>query len=112
MAKRKATPAVKKPMTKSDLLNAISDQTELKRREVSDVLEALSGQISKSLGRRGAGSFTLPGLVKIEKKKVPARKARKGVPNPFKPGELMDIKAKPASTKIKVRALKSLKDMV
>ena len=72
----------------------------------------MSQQISKSLGRRGAGSFTLPGLVKIEKKKVPARKARKGVPNPFKPGELMDIKAKPASTKIKVRALKSLKDMV
>jgi nucleoid DNA-binding protein len=112
MAKRKATPAVKKPMTKSELLNAISDQTDLKRREVSSVLDSLSQQISKSLGRRGAGSFTLPGLVKIEKKKVPARKARKGVPNPFKPGELMDIKAKPASTKIKVRALKSLKDMV
>ena len=112
MAKRKATPAVKKAMTKSELLNAISDQTDLKRREVSSVLDSLSQQISKSLGRRGAGSFTLPGLVKIEKKKVPARKARKGVPNPFKPGELMDIKAKPASTKIKVRALKSLKDMV
>jgi nucleoid DNA-binding protein len=99
-------------MTKSELLNAISDQTDLKRREVSSVLDSLSQQISRSLGRRGAGSFTLPGLVKIEKKKVPARKARKGVPNPFKPGELMDIKAKPASTKIKVRALKSLKDMV
>jgi len=110
-AKAKAQP-VKKPMTKSELLNAISDQTELKRREVSDVLDALSGQISKSLGRRGAGSFTLPGLVKIEKKKVPARKARKGVPNPFRPGELMDIAAKPATTKVKVRALKNLKDMV
>ena len=115
MAKRKAkakAQSAKKPMTKSELLNAISDQTELKRREVIDVLEALSGQISKSLGRRGAGSFTLPGLVKIEKKKVPARKARKGVPNPFRPGELMDIAAKPATTKVKVRALKNLKDMV
>ena len=39
-------------------------------------------------------------------------KARKGVPNPFKPGELMDIPAKPASTKIKVRALKNLKAMI
>ncbi len=115
MAKKKAkakAAEAKKPMTKSELLNAISDQTELKRREVADVLEALSGQISRSLGRRGAGSFTLPGLVKIEKKKVPARKARKGVPNPFRPGELMDIAAKPATTKVKVRALKSLKDMV
>ncbi|MEE8411815.1 MAG: HU family DNA-binding protein [Acidobacteriota bacterium] len=111
-AKRKSDPAVKRGMTKSELLNAISEETDLKRREVSDVLDALSTQISKSLGRRGPGSFTLPGLVKITKKKVPARKARKGVPNPFKPGELMDIAAKPAMTKVKVRALKSLKDMV
>ena len=68
--------------------------------------------IKKSLSSRGPGMFTIPGLVKIEKKKVPARPARKGVPNPFKPGELMDIAAKPASTKVKVRALKNLKDMV
>ena len=104
--------APKKPLTKSALLNAISDETNLNRREVAAVLDALSTQISKSLGRRGAGSFVLPGLIKIEKKKVPARKARQGVPNPFKPGELMDVAAKPASTKVKVRALKSLKDMV
>ncbi len=112
MVKRKASPAAKKPMTKTELLNAISLQTDLKRREVGNVLDSLSDQISRSLGRRGAGSFTLPGLIKIEKKKVPARKARKGVPNPFRPGELMDIKAKPATTKVKVRALKNLKDMV
>jgi nucleoid DNA-binding protein len=104
--------APKKAMTKSELLNAISAETDLTRRQVSEVLESLSTQISKSLGRRGPGMFTLPGLVKIEKKKVPARKARKGVPNPFKPGELMDVAAKPASTKVKVRALKNLKDMV
>ena len=106
------TAATKKPMTKSELLNAISDETNLNRREVSAVLDALSAQISTSLGRRGAGVFTLPGLVKIEKKKVPARPARKGVPNPFKPGELMDVAARPATTKVKVRALKNLKDMV
>ncbi len=112
-AKAKAKPAAaKKPLTKSQLLNAISEDTELTRRDVGAVLDALNIQISRSLGRRGAGSFTLPGLVKIEKKRVPARKARKGVPNPFKPGELMDIAAKPASTKVKVRALKHLKDMV
>jgi len=113
MAKKQAAqPAAKKPMTKSELLNAISTETSLNRREVGAVLESLSGQISKSLGRRGAGAFTLPGLIKIEKKKVPARKASRGVPNPFKPGELMDIAARPATTKVKVRALKSLKDMV
>ena len=107
MAKSKS-----KSMTKSELLNAIVADTDLTRRQVSEVLESLSTQISRSLGRRGPGMFTLPGLVKIEKKKVPARKARKGVPNPFKPGELMDVAAKPATTKVKVRALKNLKDMV
>ena len=71
-------PAAKKPMTKSELLNGISNATNLSRRDVSAVLDALSAQISTSLGRRGAGAFTLPGLVKIEKKKVPARKASKG----------------------------------
>ena len=110
MPQKNAEP--KKPLTKTELLNAISEETQLHRRDVNAVLTSLSSQISKSLGRRGAGVFTLPGLVKIEKKKVPARKARKGVPNPFKPGELMDVAAKPASTKIKVRPLKNLKDMV
>ena len=101
----------KNPMRKSELLNAIAAETELTRKQINEVLEALSNQISKSLANNGPGSFTLPGLVKIEKKHVPAREARHGVPNPFKPGELMDVAAKPATTKIKVRALKQLRTM-
>ena len=107
-----AKAAPNKPMTKSELIGAIANDTDLSRKEVNAVLESLGNQIAKSLKRRGSGSFTLPGLLKIEKKKVPARKARKGVPNPFKPGELMDVAAKPASTKVKVRPLKNLKNMV
>jgi nucleoid DNA-binding protein len=101
-----------KGLTKSEILNAICEETELSRKQVGSVLESLSKQVSWSLGRRGPGVFTLPGLVKIEKRKIPARKARKGVPNPFKPGELMDVPAKPASTKVRVRPLKNLKSMV
>jgi nucleoid DNA-binding protein len=104
--------AKKKAMSKTELVGRIADSTELTKRDVNSVLESLAEQINRSLGRRGPGVFTLPGLVKIEKKRVPARKARKGVPNPFRPGELMDIAAKPASTKVKVRPLKNLKDMV
>ncbi len=107
----KAT-AKKKSMSKTELIGRIADKTELTKRDVGSVLESLSEQIERSLGRRGPGVFTLPGLIKIEKKRVPARNARRGVPNPFKPGELMDIAAKPASTKVKVRPLKNLKDMV
>jgi nucleoid DNA-binding protein len=102
---------VKKAPTKTEILNNIAEATELNKKQVGEVLDALSGEIKKALSPRGAGMFSIPGLIKIEKKKVPARPARKGVPNPFKPGELMDVAAKPASTKIKVRALKNLKDM-
>jgi nucleoid DNA-binding protein len=108
---KSATPAKKAP-SKSEVLANISEVTGLSKKEVSAVLDALSGEIKKALGSKGPGTFAVPGLVKIEKKKIPARPAKKGVPNPFKPGELMDVAAKPASTKIKVRPLKSLKEMV
>jgi nucleoid DNA-binding protein len=104
-----ATP--KKPLTKTELLAGIATATELSKQQVAVVLEALGIEIQKSLSSKGAGAITIPGLIKIEKKKVPARKAEKGVPNPFKPGELMDRPAKAAYNKVKVRALKTLKDM-
>jgi nucleoid DNA-binding protein len=101
-----------KPLTKTELLANIAATTELPKTQVAAVLDALGAEIQKSLSNKGAGAVTIPGLVKIEKKKVPARKAETGVPNPFKPGELMDRPAKPAYNKVKVRALKLLKDMV
>ena len=100
-----------KPMTKSELLASVAADTCLSRKQVASVLAALEKYIKKSLGKAGAGAFVVPGLMKIEKKKVPARPARKGVPNPFRPGELMDVAAKPATTKIKIRPLKALKAM-
>lgn len=107
----KAAAAAKKPLTKTELLTSIADATELTKKQVAAVLEALGEEIKKSLGNKGAGAITIPGLVKIEKKRVPARAAQKNVPNPFKPGETMDRPAKPAYNKVKVRALKTLKDM-
>lgn len=107
-----AKAAPKKPLTKTQLMANVAETTGLTKNEVGGVFDALGEEIKKSLGPRGAGAITIPGLIKIEKKKVPARKAKKGVPNPFRPGELMDIAAKPASKKVKVRPLKMLKDMV
>jgi nucleoid DNA-binding protein len=103
--------AAKKAPTKTEILQSIATVTDLTKKQVSAVLEALTEEIRKSLSARGAGVFTLPGLLKIEKKKVPARPAQKGVKNPFT-GELQDRPAKPAYNKVKVRALRSLKDMV
>ncbi len=106
-----ATMSAKKSPSKSEILASISEATNVAKKDVSAVLEALGNEIKKAMSGKGPGTFAIPGLVKIERKKVPARPARKGVPNPFKPGELMDVAAKPASTKIKVRALKQLKAM-
>ena len=103
--------AITTPMTRTAIYAELSETTGLSKKEVKSVFEALGPLIERHLKKRGAGVFTLPGLLKIKTVKKPARKARKGVPNPFKPGELMDVAAKPATTKVKVLPLKKLKDM-
>ena len=103
--------AAKKAPTKTEILQSLANATDLTKKQVAAVLEALSDEIRKNLSPRGAGAFTLPSLLKIEKKKVPARPAQKNVRNPFT-GELQDRPAKPAYNKVKIRALRNLKDMV
>jgi nucleoid DNA-binding protein len=102
MAKKNAAP------TKSEILAQISKDTELSKKQVGAVFESLNVLLKKSL--RGAGVFTIPGLLKLKVVKKPATKARKGI-NPFTGEETM-FKAKPASKKVRAAALKSLKEMV
>ena len=106
----KAT-AVKKPMTKSELLNSLAESTGLSRKQVGSVLDELADVIESHIKKRAAGTFTLPGLLKVKTVKKPATPAKKGVPNPFRPGETMDVAAKPASVKVRVTPLKKMKDM-
>ena len=110
MATRKIT-AIQKPMTKTQLYAELAENTDLTKKQIASVMDELAIIIERHVKKRATGSFTLPGILKIKTVKKPARKARKGVPNPFKPGELMDVAAKPATTKIKVLPLKRLKDM-
>ena len=100
-----------KPLTKTEILRNISESTGLAKKDVVLVLDHLTNEIQKSLKGSGIGVFSIPGLVKIERRKVPARPAQKGVKNPFT-GELQDRPAKPASVNVRVRALKNLKAMV
>lgn len=112
-AKPAAPKAVKDTAyTKTALITHIAEETGLGKKEVAAVLDSLKGAIHAHLRKGAVGAFTLPGLLKIKTLKVPARKAQKGVPNPFKPGETMDVAARPASVKTKVLPLKALKDMV
>ncbi len=103
--------ADKKPATKTEILNNIAEETGLARKDVASVLEALSGEIRKGVSKRGPGQFTIPGLCKIVVQRKLATKATTRS-NPFKPGEMMEVAAKPARNVVKVRPLKNLKDMV
>ena len=110
-APAKNVKAISAGYTKSQLYGHISEQTGLARKDVAQVFDALSDVIEGHIKSRGAGEFKLPGLLKVKVNKKPATKARKNVPNPFRPGEFMDVAAKPARKVVKVLPLKALKDM-
>ena len=110
MAEKKIT-AIRTSYTKTKTINALMESTGLTRKDVTAVMDGLSDIIEGHIKKRSCGAFTFPGLLKIKTVKKPARKAQKNVPNPFKPGEKMDIAAKPATTSVKVLPLKKLKDM-
>ena len=107
-ANRKNT-ALKEAMTKTQLLEALSESTGLQRKEVASVLDELGVVIERHVKRRAVGTFTLPGLLKIKVVRKPATKARKMI-SPFN-GEEITVAAKPASRAVKVQALSALKRM-
>lgn len=110
-AAKKLAP-VQEAFTKTALIGTLVESTGVARKDVISVLDELANVIERHIKKRAVGTFTLPGLLKIVTVKKPARKAQKNVPNPFKPGETMDVAAKPATTMVRVRPLKRLKDMV
>lgn len=100
---------IKDRFSKTQILDEIAASTELSRKQVAAVLDSLTDVIEGHVKKNAVGEFVLPGLMKISTIRKPAVKARKGI-NPFTKEEVM-FKAKPATTAIKVRPLKKLKDM-
>jgi nucleoid DNA-binding protein len=99
-----------KAPSKSEILSSIAGSTELSRKQVAGVFEALYALIKKNVGRKGPGFFVVPGLMKINVIQKAAQPERKGI-NPFTKMETI-FKAKPARRVVKVRPLKALKDFV
>jgi len=95
---------------KTQILEHISASTGVSKKEVSAVLDSLAEVIHLHVNKKSVGEFVLPGLLKISTVKKPAVKARKGI-SPFTKEEVV-FKARPASTAVKVRPLKKLKEMV
>lgn len=98
-----------KPLTKTQIINGLAEKTELSKKDITTVLEAMTEQIQEAVAKKGPGSYTVPGLCKIYVKDVPAKPKRQ-VRNPGT-GEMVWAEPKPASRAIKVRPLKALKDM-
>ncbi len=111
MATKSKARSSNKPVTKSEVINTLCEKTGLKRAQVNAVFEGLFEMASRHLGKNGAGVFALPGLLKFTAVVKPATPAGMR-PNPFRPGEMMEVKAKPARRVVRARPLKALKDAV
>ncbi|HEX19843.1 MAG TPA: DNA-binding protein [Acidiferrobacteraceae bacterium] len=98
-----------KPTTKSEIFAYITEATDLKKKDVTAVFEALTDIIQRDL-KSGPGVFNLAGLMKIKLVHKPAVPEREGI-NPFTK-EPTTFKAKPARNVVKISPLKTLKDMV
>ena len=99
---------IKAAFNRSGLLVHLAEVAAVERKAAKAVMAALEATILASVHKKGAGSFTLPGLLKVNVINVPAKKKRRGI-DPFTKVE-REFAAKPATVKIKTRALKKLKD--
>ncbi|MFN7289534.1 MAG: HU family DNA-binding protein [Pirellula sp.] len=106
----KAAAKVEKPLTKVQLFTNLAEKTGLSKKQIAEVFDALKEEIGSAVGKKGVGTFVIPDLCKVvrhQKKALPKRQVR----NP-QTGEMIWADPKPASTTVKVRPLKKLKDMV
>ena len=108
-APKKVGAVITEAMRKTEIFANIAESTELTRKQVAAVFDSLNDLMSRHLKKRGAGEFTVPGLMKLRVVRKPATKARKGV-NPFTGLETM-FQAKPARNVVKIRPLKKVKEM-
>jgi len=99
-----------KPLTKTQILTQIAEETALSKKQVQAVLDSMSGLIESSIDKKGPGAFTIPGLCKIHVRVKPARPAQKNVWMPMLQA-YKDLEAKKATRVVKVTPLKKLKDM-
>lgn len=98
-----------KPLTKLQLYSSIAETTGLNKKQIAEVFEALKAEIGKAVGKKGPGVMTIPDIckvVRVIKKALPKRQVR----NP-QTGEMQWADPKPASTTVRCRPLKKLKDM-
>src|SRR5262245_145344 len=96
-----------KSITKGQVYEAVAQESSASKADIKKFFAALESVVTKQLGKKGPGVITIPGLMKLTAVKKPATKGGERRPNPFKPGEFITTKPKPASVKVRARALKA-----
>jgi len=99
---------IKTAFNKTTLIAHLAEAAAVELKAVKAIIASLEATILASVHKKGLGSFTLPGILKVNVINVPAKKKRTGI-DPFTKQERV-FAAKPATVKIKTRALKKLKD--
>ena len=115
-ALKAATPAkavtelkpIKTVFNRTSLIAHLAQTAAVEPKAAKAVLASLEATMLASVHKKGVGAFILPGLLKVNVISVPAKKKRIGI-DPFTKVERV-FAAKPATVKIKTRALKKLKD--
>lgn len=100
----------KKPLSKTELIGNIANESGLLRDQVEAVLNGLVNQIKKSMEKDGPETFTFFGLFKIYKFKKSATPPKE-IPDLTDPGKLCKLPAQPPKTVVKLRALSGLKEI-
>src|SRR5260370_37324886 len=107
MTKKPSTDGKPKSINKSALLDQLATGSGLSKKEVAAVFAALNKEVQGQVGKKGPGLLNVFGLVKVYRGSKPATKEATK-PNPFNPGEIMTVKARPARTVIHVKSLKNI----
>jgi len=100
-----------KGLTKSAIYQELADQSGTSRKQVATLFESLGALIKRNLKKDG-DVVTIPGLLRLKLSRKKAVKGGQIKPNPFKPGETIVTKDKPARNVVKASALKALKESV
>jgi len=98
----------KRALTKSEIVDNISQNTEVARADVRKVLNDLADLIPYAVDKYGI--FKIAGVVKFVRVRKKATKARMWTP-PWS-DEAIKVKAKPARNIVRARPLKNLKEAV
>ena len=115
--KSSAKAAPKKKLTKTALIQELVEKStanlgdDVNKKTIQAVLDALTSVIEEQVGEEaGPGEVTLPGLLKIRRRKTKGRPAGE-YPDPFTK-EMKYSEERPPKWNVKALPLKGLKDMV